>query len=305
MKTICTELLLVLVDFLEVLVGVNLKLTASSLVTSNDTVLVKLKCADGPSVVNAALDAVTESTSLAVTVDEEKYLLRGTNGSNTNRKSGLGNLVGIVVEEAGVYDKSVLGKSADTGSGVKGGEGLVESDVTVNAAAAEEEVDSAVGSDLVLISLALSLEVLSHTVKNVDILSGNVYVVEEIGVHEVPVALVMLTGKTNVLVHVEGNNVLEGNLACLVHFDKILVNAERGGTGRKSENERTVFLVVVDSVSDVLSSPLAHCFVVVFDDKFHSFYLFLGFFIIIPIIAIKSRFVKSFSIFLKNYLQFC
>ena len=68
-------LLFVLVDFLEILVGVNLKLAASRLVTSDNAVLVKLKRADGPSVINAALYAMTKSASLVVSADKKKYLL--------------------------------------------------------------------------------------------------------------------------------------------------------------------------------------------------------------------------------------
>ena len=110
------SLLLVLVDLLEILICINLKLAASSLVASDDAVLVELKCADRPSVVNAALYAVTESASLVVSADKKKHLLRIANRSYANRKSSLGNLVRIVIKETGVCNKSILGKSADTGS---------------------------------------------------------------------------------------------------------------------------------------------------------------------------------------------
>ena len=68
-------LLLVLINFLEILVGIDLKLTASSLITGDDSVLVKLKCADGPCVVNAALYAVAECASLAMAADKKENLL--------------------------------------------------------------------------------------------------------------------------------------------------------------------------------------------------------------------------------------
>ena len=110
--------------------------------------------------VNAALYAMTESASLVVAADKKKHLLGIANGTDTDGKCGLGNLVRIVVEETGVCDKGILGKSANAGSGGERGEGLVEGDVSVNAAAAKEEVDSAVGCDLVLVSLALGLKIL-------------------------------------------------------------------------------------------------------------------------------------------------
>jgi hypothetical protein len=94
------NLFLVLVDLFEVLVCIYLKLTAGILVASNDAAGVKLKCADCPSVVNAALNAVLKCTSFVVSADKQENLLGIANCSNTNRKSGLGNLVGIVIKES-------------------------------------------------------------------------------------------------------------------------------------------------------------------------------------------------------------
>ena len=138
--------------------------------------------------------------------------------------------------------------------------------MTVYATTAEEQINAAQGRDLVLITLALCLEILCHTVENVDVLCGNVDVVEEIIVHEVPVALVMLAGQTYVLVHIEGHNVLEGDLARLIHFNESLVNAKGRRARGKTEHERTVLLMVVDGVRNMLRRPLTHRIVIVFDD---------------------------------------
>ena len=82
--------------------------------------------------------------------------------------------------------------------------------MTVNADAAHEEVDSAVGSDFLLISCALTLGVVCHTVEDVDVFGLHINeVIEEIVVHKVPVALVVLVRKAEVFVHVEGNNIGE------------------------------------------------------------------------------------------------
>ena len=56
------KLLFVLVNFLEVFVGINLELTAGSLVAGNNSVLVKLKCAYCPRVVYTALNTVAKCT---------------------------------------------------------------------------------------------------------------------------------------------------------------------------------------------------------------------------------------------------
>ena len=108
----------------------------------------------------------------------------------------------------------------------------IESNVAVNTGAAQKQVDAAVGSDLILVTLALGFQILSHAVEDVDVLSGNVDVVEEIIVHEVPVALVMLTGQADILVHIEGNNILKGYFASLILLNQALVNTQRGRTGR-------------------------------------------------------------------------
>ena len=96
------KLFFVFVDFLKVLVGVNLELSASRLVASDDAVLVKLKCADGPSVVYTALNTVAECASLIVAADKKHYVLRIANGTNTNGKSGFVNLIGFVIKETRV-----------------------------------------------------------------------------------------------------------------------------------------------------------------------------------------------------------
>ena len=51
--------------------------------------------------------------------------------------------------------------------------------MAVNAGTAHEEVDAAVGSDLVFITLAFRFEVFRHTVEDVDVFCGDVDVVED------------------------------------------------------------------------------------------------------------------------------
>jgi len=262
-------LFLVLIDFLEVLVGINLQFAASILIAGNNAVLVELKCTDSPCMVNAALNAVTQSACLVVTADEQENLFGVANSADTNGKSGFRYLFGVVSEETGVYDKGILSKSAYTCAGGKRGEGFVECDMSVNTASTQEQVDSAVRCDFILISLALSLKIGSHTVEYVHILCRNVDMVEEIVMHEVPVALVVLSGQTYIFVHIEGNNVLEGNLARLIHFDESLIYTQRRRTGGQTQYKGAVFLMVIDGIGYMLSSPCTHSVVIVFDNKFH------------------------------------
>ena len=262
-------LLFVLVDLLEVLVGVHLQLAAGSFITGDDAILMQLQRGNGPCVIHTAFYTVTESSCLVMSADDQQNLLGIADSTNTDGQCGLGHLIGVIVEETGVDDQGILGQRANAGTGGKAGKGLVESDVAIHTGTAQEQVDAAVGSDLVLVALALSLQVSSHAVEDVDILSGDIDVVEEVVVHEVPVALVMLAGQTNVLVHIEGYHILEGDLAGLILLDQALVNTQRRGTGGQTQDEGTLFLVVIDGIGDVLSSPCTHFLVVVLDDQFH------------------------------------
>ena len=44
--------------------------------------------------------------------------------------------------------------------------------------------------------------------------------VKEIAVHEAMIAFRMLFRQADILIRVEGNNVLEANLACFMHFNQ-------------------------------------------------------------------------------------
>ena len=276
-RNFCYKLFLVLIDFLEVLVSIHLQLTAGSLIAGNNAVLVQLQSGDGPGMVHAAFHAVAQSTSLVVTADEQQDLLGIADGADANGQSGLGNLIGIVIEETGIDDEGILGQGTDAGAGSEAGEGFVKGDVTVNAAAAQEQINAAIGSNLIFIALALSFQIFSHTIENVDIFGRNIDVVKEIVVHKVPVALIMLTRQANVFIHIKGNYVLKGHFTGLVLFNQTLINAQRRGTGGQAKNKGTIALVIVDGISNVLCSPCTHFVVIVLNNQLHIAFPHIGF----------------------------
>lgn len=55
------------------------------------------------------LDALGKSVGLVGAVDDDDDFLGIHDGTNTNSKSGLGDLVDIVIEESGVGDDGVVG----------------------------------------------------------------------------------------------------------------------------------------------------------------------------------------------------
>ncbi len=82
----------------------------------------------------------------------------------------------------------------------------------------QEQLDPAVRFDLLLVLVALRDQILGHAVKNVHILLGNVNVLEEMGVHKGVVGLRVVVREADILVHVERDNVLEGNTSLLVQL---------------------------------------------------------------------------------------
>ena len=129
--------------------------------------------------------------------------------------------------------------------------------MAVLADSAQEEIDASGGQDLLLIVVALLLEVLGIAVENVDVFCRYIDVVEEVAVHKGVVALRMLYRKSHILVHVEGDDVLEGDLSGVIHLDEFLVGAYRGGTCGESEHERSFGNLCLgpDGLCDVLCGP--------------------------------------------------
>ncbi len=80
----------------------------------------------------------------------------------------------------------------------------------------------------------------------------------------------MLFRKAEVLVHVEGDNVGKGDFTGFVHADQFFVDTDRRRTGRKAQDEGSVFFVVVDLIGNVMRGPEAHLLVIVLDNYSHS-----------------------------------
>lgn len=81
--------------------------------------------------------------------------------------------------------------------------------------------------------------------------------VKEITVHKAMIAFWMLFRQANVFIHVKGDDVLEANLACFMHFNQRLVGGQRGTTGWQTQDERTVrgWFKCINAVNDMAGSP--------------------------------------------------
>ena len=144
--------------------------------------------------------------------------------------------------------------------------------MSVGADTADEQVDAACLLDHLLVVRALGDEVLGVAVEDVDVLLGDVNVVEEVGGHEAMIALGMAFGQGDVLVHVERQHVLEGHASGLVGFDEGTVHTDGAAARGQAQHERLLGRRCgsVDLVDNILSCPLGHLIIVRFDDDSHN-----------------------------------
>ena len=97
---------------------------------------------------------------------------------------------------------------------------------------------------------------------------------EEIFPHEVVIALRMFFIKSDVFVHIKGNDVFKGKFAGLIQFYQLAIGAERRGTGWQSQDERAFGrrTKTVDFVSDVVGCPNGAFVIVGSDYNAHNFF---------------------------------
>ena len=144
--------------------------------------------------------------------------------------------------------------------------------MSVLADSAEEQVDSSGSHDGLLVILALFGEIRSVAVEDVDVAGRNVHLVEQILVHEAVVALRMALRKPYIFIHVECDDILEGDLSGLVHSDELGIDIQRSGAGRQSEYEWLVGLLslCLDGGGNVVGGPDRAFLLCVSDDDFHD-----------------------------------
>ena len=99
--------------------------------------------------------------------------------------------------------------------------------MTIRADTADEQVDTTCLLDHLLVVLALSLKVGCITIKNMYVLLWTVDMIEQVASHESVVALWVSLRQAYVLVHVEGDDILERNLSGTIGLYQCIVHANR------------------------------------------------------------------------------
>ena len=152
---------------------------------------------------DGACERLFNDLLLRLTVCYENDLLSSHNSADTHGDRLSRNVIARSKESCICVDGRLV-KINYSGSKIEMIVGLVEADVTVKTDTKHLEVGSANALDVCVVISALLCGVLSDTAGNASILLINVYVVEEIGVHEITVALLVASVKAYVLVKVYG-----------------------------------------------------------------------------------------------------
>jgi hypothetical protein len=120
---------------------------------------------------------------------------------------------------------------------------LVEADVAGAPDAEKLEVKSTCLTDRFFVGGAMRVDlILWHDpARKVDVGCRNVDVIEQIPVHESPVALRMIAIETEVFIEVEGDDPGERQALFLMETDQFTVEGDRGAARGKTENSRAAF----------------------------------------------------------------
>ena len=231
----------------DVLVVVGaLELGGGGLVDDDGGVGVHLECGGGAGGGDGALDHGGDGVGLGVAVGDEEVLVGVHDGSDAHGEGPAGDLVGGG-EEAGVVLDGLGGDGDESGSGLEGGAGLVEADVSVASDAEDLELDASEVFHLGLVAFALGDDVVGESVEEVDVCGVEVDVLEEVVLHEAPVALLVVVGEAEVLVEVEGVDAGEVEFAALEALGDLVVELEGRAAGGQSDD---VDAVVVQAILD-------------------------------------------------------
>ena len=203
---------------------------------------------------HGAAEGLVENLLLVGAGGYQNHLPGCHHGADAHGVSSGGNLVNGV-EEALVGLTGNLLQLYLMGHGREMVGGLVEADVAVVANAQQLQVHPAPLLNLLLISLAHGRHVLGLAVGNDGVLGLDVHMIEQVLLHEVPVALGMVPGQALVLVQVGGTNPGKINLTGLAALHQLPVQGQGAGTGSQAQNTGGLGL---DQGLEQVGSDLAH-----------------------------------------------
>lgn len=146
-------------------------------------------------------------------------------GLDSDCERHFGDLVDVVVEESRIGQDGVVGQRLHSGAALQARSRLVESDMSIGTNPTQEKLNASSPLDLLLVGYALFFEILGIAIQDVNVGRVDVDVAEEVLVHERVVGLRVLARDPDVLVHVERDDIFEGDFAVLVRPDEVLVDS--------------------------------------------------------------------------------
>jgi len=207
----------------------------SCLVGNQGEVGMQLQDGAGGLGLDGAEEAVLHSLSLACAVADQQDPLCLHDGADAHGVGMGGNILTLLKETLVGVDGGV-GQLHMVGAVDELVAGLVEADVAVGAQAQQLQVSTTKGLDDSIVTGALSSSVGVGAVGNIAVGLVDVHMIEQVGAHEVGIALVVILGQTHVLVQVDGSDLGEVQLAGLILGDQLLVGTNRAGTGSQTQN---------------------------------------------------------------------
>ena len=144
---------------------------------------------------------------------------------------------------------------------------LVEADVAVAADAQQLQVHIALGADIGVVLVAEGLGVLGQAVGHPGVLGGDVHMVEQVALHKIAVALVVVGSQAHVLVQVDGAHVLKAEAALFIPVHQIAVGPLGGGAGGQAQQAGGI---VGNLRGDDLGGAAAHGLIVFFTIDSHN-----------------------------------
>lgn len=162
--------------------------------------------------VDTLLDTLLQCERFSGTEDDDDNLPRLKDGLDTNSQSHSRHSAQIVVKEARVGQDSVISQSLDPGAAGETRSWLVEGNMSVFANASKEKINAASRLDCILVCVALGLWVGRIAIKDVDVGRMNVDMGKEMLPHKGVIGMRVVSRQSDVLVHVEGDDIFERDL---------------------------------------------------------------------------------------------
>lgn len=205
------------------------------LVSNQDNVGMQLENGSGAAGGNGSINHIMNGLGLLLTVSGDHDGASAHDGVGTHG-IGLTRDILDLIEKAAVGLDRALGK-VDAMSAV--GEvivGLVEANVTVVANAQKLKILVARSRNHGIVLGASGISIGIGAIGHMGVLDIDIHVIEQVLVHEITVALGVITVEAAILVQVIAAHLGEVNVALLVPLDKLLVRANGSRAGGQAKN---------------------------------------------------------------------